>query len=189
MELPNANGETARELFTKEHKALAEAGEKWMKDTSNSCMIVSTLIATFVFAAAFTVPGSTNSDGTPNFLWTKSFMVFAVSDALSLFSSITSLLMFLSILTSRFAEEDFLKSLPKKLILGLACLFFAIATMMAAFGATLYIMLSKRLKWISAPITLFTCFPVAIFVLQQLPLFIGMFRSIFGFNFRRQSFW
>ncbi|CAB4318519.1 unnamed protein product [Prunus armeniaca] len=42
----NKKGETARELFTKEHKELAERGEKWLKDTSNSCMLVATLIAT-----------------------------------------------------------------------------------------------------------------------------------------------
>ncbi|EXB38947.1 Transient receptor potential cation channel subfamily A member 1 [Morus notabilis] len=123
------DGKTVRELFTIEHKELAEAGEKWMKDTSNSCMIVSTLIATFVFAAAFTVPGGLDGEGIPNFLWTNAFMVFAISDAASLFSSLTSLLMFLSILKARFAEEDFLMSLPRKLVVGLSSLFFAIATL------------------------------------------------------------
>ncbi|BBH08215.1 Ankyrin repeat family protein [Prunus dulcis] len=109
-EYPNTNLETARELFTKEHKQLAESGEKWLKDTSNSCMLVATLVATVVFAAAFTAPGGNNDDGDPNFLDKKTimFMVFAVSDAISLFASLTSLLMFLSILTARYAEEDFL---------------------------------------------------------------------------------
>ncbi|KAL5572358.1 hypothetical protein UlMin_021955 [Ulmus minor] len=180
----------AREIFTKEHKALAEAGEKWMKDTSNSCMIVSTLIATFVFAAAFTVPGGNDDDGNPIFLWTKSFLVFAIADALALFSSITSLLMFFSILTARYAEEDFLKRLPKKLIFGLAALFFSIATMMMAFVATLYIVLSKRLNWVFIPIILLASLPVTIFALLQFPLFIRMFRSTFGISiFSPQSPW
>ncbi|XP_021804961.1 uncharacterized protein LOC110749210 isoform X3 [Prunus avium] len=56
-EYPNKSLETARELFTKEHKQLAESGEKWLKDTSNSCMLVAALVATVVFAAAFTAPG------------------------------------------------------------------------------------------------------------------------------------
>ena len=30
--LPNAEGLTAKDLFTKEHKELAAVGEKWMKD-------------------------------------------------------------------------------------------------------------------------------------------------------------
>ncbi|WMV15307.1 hypothetical protein MTR67_008692 [Solanum verrucosum] len=45
------DGKTPRELFTEEHKALLKDGEKWMKDTANSCMIAATLIATMVFAA------------------------------------------------------------------------------------------------------------------------------------------
>ncbi|GMN27980.1 hypothetical protein TIFTF001_047880 [Ficus carica] len=49
-----------------------------MKDTSNSGMIVATLIAT----AGFTVPGGNNSDtGVPIFLRTNAFLVFAISDA------------------------------------------------------------------------------------------------------------
>ncbi|XP_024018929.1 uncharacterized protein LOC21402697 isoform X2 [Morus notabilis] len=181
VENTNEENLTAWELFKREHKQLAEAGEKWMKDTSDSCMIVSTLITTVVFAAAFTVPGGNDSnDGVPIFLWSKAFLVFAVSDALALFSSLTSLLMFLSILTARYAEEDFLKSLPERLIIGLASLFFAIATMMIAFAATLFIVLSKRLQWVFGPIILLSFFPVSIFGLLKLPLFIQMIQSTYG---------
>ncbi|XP_034226291.1 ankyrin repeat-containing protein NPR4-like isoform X2 [Prunus dulcis] len=178
----NKKGETARELFTKEHKELAERGEKWLKDTSNSCMLVATLIATVVFAAAFTVPGGNDNDGAPNLLQKNSstFMVFVVSDAIALFASLTSLLMFLSILTARYAEEDFLQSLPRRLIIGLASLFFAIASMMVAFGATIELVLNNRFNWVSITITsLATCL-VILFAMLQLPLFIQMVRSTFG---------
>ncbi|PWA85373.1 ankyrin repeat-containing domain, PGG domain protein [Artemisia annua] len=50
------------ELFTKEHKELVTQGEIWMKGTANQCMVVAALIATIVFAAAFTVPGGYNQD-------------------------------------------------------------------------------------------------------------------------------
>ncbi|PWA71723.1 ankyrin repeat-containing domain, PGG domain protein [Artemisia annua] len=53
---------TPHELFTKEHKELVTQGEKWMKGTANQCMVVAALIATIVFAAAFTVPGGYNQD-------------------------------------------------------------------------------------------------------------------------------
>ncbi|KAF2309995.1 hypothetical protein GH714_006101 [Hevea brasiliensis] len=53
----NVDGKTPRDVFMKEHKELREAAEKWMINTANSCMLVATLIATVVFAAAFTVPG------------------------------------------------------------------------------------------------------------------------------------
>ncbi|KAJ7955979.1 Ankyrin repeat-containing protein [Quillaja saponaria] len=190
-EVKNKNGKTAWELFKEEHKDLLERGEKWMKDTSNSCMLVATLIATVVFAAAFTVPGGNNSDkGIPIFLNDNAFMVFAISDALALFSSITSLWMFLSILTASYAEEDFLKRLPQRLILGLAFLFFAIATTMIAFGATLSIVLRDRFQWVYIPITLLASLPVTLFAMLQLPLFIQMIRSTYGTSiYHPQSLW
>ncbi|KAK9217387.1 hypothetical protein WN943_006014 [Citrus x changshan-huyou] len=39
-----------------------------MKDTSNPCMVVTALIATIMFAAAYTVPGGNNESGIPIFL-------------------------------------------------------------------------------------------------------------------------
>ncbi|KAJ7974903.1 Ankyrin repeat-containing protein [Quillaja saponaria] len=69
-----------------------------------------------MFAAAFTVPGGHEDSGYLVFLNRKLFMLFMISDAMSLFSSSTSVLVFLGILTSRYAEDDFLESLPKKLI-------------------------------------------------------------------------
>ncbi|KAF8403426.1 hypothetical protein HHK36_011530 [Tetracentron sinense] len=180
-ESKNKDGKTARVIFTEEHKDLVEKGQKWMKATSSSCMVVATLIATVMFAAAFTVPGGNQNDrGIPIFLNANSFLIFAISDALSLFSSLTSVLMFLSILTSRYAEEDFLYSLPKKLIIGLASLFISIATMMIAFSATLSIVLSKRLSWVFIPISLLACIPVTLFASLQFPLLVEIVRSTYG---------
>ncbi|OVA16338.1 Ankyrin repeat [Macleaya cordata] len=185
-ELENENRETPRDVFTKEHKELLEKGEKWMKDTAQSCMVVATLIATVVFAAAFTVPGGNFSDsnnpdnGTPIFLHRNSFMWFVISDALGLFSSTTSVLMFLSILTSRYAEEDFLKSLPKRLMIGLATLFISIAAMMIAFTAALDIVLSRRLGWVSFPVAAIACLPVTLFALLQFPLLVEIVLSTYG---------
>lgn len=64
------------------------------------------------------------------------FVIFAVSDAVSLFTSSTSLLMFLSILTSRYAEEDFLHALPKRLRVRFFTLFLSILFMMVVDGNT-----------------------------------------------------
>ncbi|KAI3916499.1 hypothetical protein MKW92_007570 [Papaver armeniacum] len=162
----NNNGDTARNIFTEEHKKLKESGEKWLKDTSGSCMVVAALIATVAFASAFTVPGGNISDsnssknGIPVFLKENSFMVFAVADAMALFSSITSVLMFLAIYTSRYAEIDFLKSLPNKLIIGLVTLFISMASVLIAFGASLFIVLGERFTWALIPIVVFSCVPM-----------------------------
>ena len=63
----NMDGKTAQDIFTEQHKDLLENSEKWMKDTSNSCMVVTALIATTMFAAAYTVPGGNNESGIPIF--------------------------------------------------------------------------------------------------------------------------
>ncbi|KAM1075848.1 hypothetical protein PS2_023178 [Malus domestica] len=173
-------GLNAARFFTEEHKELHEKGEKWMKDTASSYIIVSALIITIMFAAAFTVPGGNNQEtGLPIFLNEKLFMVFVVSDAISLFSSVTSALMFLSILTSRYAEDDFLKSLPTKMIIGLSTLFISVATVMVAFSSAIFLMLRDKSS-ISTPIIFLAGVPIILFVWMQFPLLREIFVSTYG---------
>ncbi|KAI5340549.1 hypothetical protein L3X38_019823 [Prunus dulcis] len=171
---------TARELFTKNHKKLVKEGEESMKGTATSCTVVGALIVTIMFAVAFTVPGGNNQDtGFPIFLRKKFFRVFLISDSISLFSSTTSVMIFLGILTSRYAEDDFLWSLPTKMLLGLFTLFLSIAAMMVAFSSTLFIMLEGE-SWISIPIILLASVPISSFVWMQFPLFLDIFMSTYG---------
>lgn len=179
-EMRNLQQKTPRALFTESHRKLVEEGEKWMKDTAESCTVVAALIATIMFSAIFTVPGGYDQYGEPLYLYQTLFMVFIVSDAMSLFASTSSLLMFLGILTSRYREEDFLKSLPTKLIIGLSSLFFSIATMMITFGVTLVIFLHKRIHWVSFPIILLASLPVTLFALLQFPILVEIFLSTYG---------
>ncbi|KAH1232050.1 Ankyrin-1 [Glycine max] len=154
IERPNHEGIVPRELFTEKHKELLKKGESWMKRTASSCMVVSTLIATGVFSAAFSVPGGTKDDsGSPNYLKKHLFTVFAISDALALTLSTASTLIFLSILISRYAEEDFLRSLPFKLIFGLVSLFLSIVSMMGAFSSAFFITYYHAKTWV-VPITI-----------------------------------
>ncbi|KAG6390684.1 hypothetical protein SASPL_148423 [Salvia splendens] len=153
-------------IFTREHRQLKIEGEKWMKDTTNSCTITAALIATVVFAAAIIVPGGNQSEsGYPMLYKSSAFTVFAISDAVSLFTSTTSLLMFLSILTSRYAEQDFLYALPKRLCIDLLTLFLSILFMMVAFSSTLYLVFGQKKAWILLPVDALTCFPISSFVL------------------------
>ncbi|XP_031269052.1 protein ACCELERATED CELL DEATH 6-like [Pistacia vera] len=181
QEQRNKSNKTPRQVFIESHKNLVREGEKWMKETASSYTVVAALIISVVFAAAFTVPGGNDCDkGTPIFLHKPSFIVFVISDSLALFTSTASLLMFMAILTSRYAEEEFLESLPKKLIIGLVTLFFSIASMMVAFGATIYIFLSHPWKWAIIPISLLGCLPVSLFALLQCPLLVEMISSTYG---------
>ncbi|XP_041008274.1 ankyrin repeat-containing protein ITN1-like isoform X3 [Juglans microcarpa x Juglans regia] len=178
-EVVNNDDMTPRELFTKNHKDLMKEGETWMKDTSTSCTVVAALIITIMFAAAFTVPGGNNDNGLPIFFNKKLFRLFIIADSLSLFSSASSVLMFMGILTSRYAEEDFFKSLPTKMIIGLSTLFFSIATMMIAFSTGLLLMLGEE-SWMVIPVISLASIPVTLFVLMQFPLLVDMYISTYG---------
>ncbi|KAM0007196.1 putative ankyrin repeat-containing domain, PGG domain, ankyrin repeat-containing domain superfamily [Helianthus debilis subsp. tardiflorus] len=180
----NADGETPRDLFTKKHADLVTKGENWMKDTASQCMVVATLIATIAFAAAFTLPGGYNQNtGIPFFRKEPALIIFVISDAVSLISSSTSVLIFLSILTSRYAEHDFLTSLPNKLMTGLATLFLSIVTMMVAFSASFFVLYNKKLQWVPITITSLAGMPVIIFAILQFRLLGDVFDSTYRSRF------
>ncbi|KAD4586504.1 hypothetical protein E3N88_24105 [Mikania micrantha] len=185
-ERKNKDGLTPQELFTEEHKDLVTQGEKWMKGTASLCMVVAALIATIVFAVAFVVPGgySQNSnnqtDGIPIFHSEVAFKIFLVADAISLFTSTASILMFLSILTSRYAERDFLQSLPKKLMLGVTTLFLSIAAMTIAFSVSFYVLYKHDLIWMPIIISVFAMLPIILFAWLQYPLLVDVFRSTYA---------
>ncbi|KAJ0588104.1 putative PGG domain-containing protein [Helianthus annuus] len=146
-------------------------------------MIVGTLIAAVMFTTAFTMPGGNEAQsGLPIMLNTdrNTFMIFMISNGLSLFALSTSVLMFLGILTARYAEDDFLVSLPTKLIFGIACLFVSIVTMMISFAAAMYLMLHKTLSWVSIPLIILSTLPVVLFSTLQFPLLIEMVIRTYG---------
>nr|KAJ0196002.1 hypothetical protein LSAT_V11C700361950 [Lactuca sativa] len=177
--------ETPDMVFTREHENLLKEGEKWMKTTSESCSITAVLITTIVFAAAITVPGgSSETTGAPLFRKDVGFTIFAISDAISLFASTTALLVFLSILTARFAENDFLVSLPRRLLIGICALLISTTAMMVAFSATLFLVFSDQKPWMLGPICGLAFIPIFTFVTLQFPLIADLFRSthlpIFG---------
>ncbi|BAT80173.1 uncharacterized protein HKW66_Vig0089860 [Vigna angularis] len=171
IELPNNEDIIPQDLFTNRHEDLLKKGESWMKRTASSCMVVSTLIATGVFSAAFSVPGGTKDDtGSPNYLKKPLFTVFAFSDALALISSSTSTLIFLSILISRYAEQDFLSSLPFKLISGLVTLFVSIISMMVAFSSAFFITYYHGSKGVPFSIAVLAFLPICLFICLQFRL-------------------
>ncbi|KAD4179804.1 hypothetical protein E3N88_28395 [Mikania micrantha] len=144
--------ETPEMMFTREHEYLVKEGEKWIKAVAESCSITAALIITIVFAAAITVPGGSSQNGVPVFTNETAFLIFALSDAISLFSSVTALLVFLSILTTRFAEKDYLVRLPIRLIIGLCTLLVSTTAMIVAFSATLFLVFCHQKLWMIAPI-------------------------------------
>uniref|UniRef100_A0A7N0SWN9 PGG domain-containing protein n=1 Tax=Kalanchoe fedtschenkoi TaxID=63787 RepID=A0A7N0SWN9_KALFE len=163
----NKAGKTPRMVFSEAHKELVDKGGLWIRNTASACSIVASLIITTMFSAAIKFSYGANQS--------RPFLVFAGADAVGLFSSSTAVFMFLGILTSRCSEEDFLESLPRRLIIGLMTLFISIVAMMEAFGATLHILLFDIVGWVVIiPIAIVACLPIAFFIKMQFPLIVDM---------------
>ncbi|KAI5438154.1 hypothetical protein KIW84_024047 [Lathyrus oleraceus] len=177
-EAKNGDGKKPYEILAESHEELVKDGEKWAKETATSFTIVGTLITTIMFAAAFTVPGGNNGNGLPNFLHDKRFITFLIADAFSLFTSTTSVLIFIGILTSRYAERDFLRTLPGKLWFGLLFLVLSVCSMIVAFCAAIDMILKgyKITRWlIIVPTMSLGSLPITFLVLSQLPLMYQIF--------------
>ena len=146
-----------------------------MKKIANSGTVVGVLIVTIMFAAAITVPsGNKQESGLPMFLNVKVFMLFIISDALSLLFASISLLMFLSFTSSSYKAKDFLQSLPKKMMIGISSLIISIATMMITFFASLFII--PKGKSMIIPVIGLARVLVALFAWMQLRLLIEMIK-------------
>ncbi|XP_071727372.1 ankyrin repeat-containing protein NPR4-like [Rutidosis leptorrhynchoides] len=183
--LRNKDGHTPYELFSKNNQVLISQSLEWMKD----CMVVATLIVTVAFAVAFTVPGGYNQDqGRPIYIHDPMFLIFVFADAISLFASSTSLLVFLSLLTSRHGPCDYMYSLPRKLMTGLVTLFISVVAMVT-FSASFFVLYRNGLQWVPILIDVLAAIPVIIFAALQGPLYVDMFRSLYDsrylFNPRR----
>ncbi|KAJ0017388.1 hypothetical protein Pint_11981 [Pistacia integerrima] len=184
----NCIGETPAMIFTKAHRELVKEGRDWMKVVANSCSVAAALIATIVFAAAITVPGDYNDAGIPNFYKQIAFTTFSVSDAVSFFSSIAAIIMFLSILTARYAEDDFLYVLPKRLIWGLVMLFLSLTSLMVAFCATVFLVFcDRKAYWILAPMFVSALVPLYLFTSSEFPLVWDLMVSTYGSGIIRKE--
>eukprot|EP00258_Populus_trichocarpa_P020743 XP_024436762.1 uncharacterized protein LOC18102831 isoform X3 [Populus trichocarpa] len=178
--LLNKDGMTARESFEIAHEKQLKKAQKWIKETSQSCSTVAALVATVVFAAAYTVPGGSDEKGKPIFINSPYFLIFTVSDVVSLASSLTSLVVFLSLLTSPFELQEFHISLPRKLIVGFSFLFFSVLTTMLSFGATILILIQTERRLTTLLLSIASFLPVLIFGILQFRLYVSFMGSTFN---------
>ncbi|KAH6820862.1 hypothetical protein C2S53_020382 [Perilla frutescens var. hirtella] len=134
LEMRNKEGFTPRELFAKRHKRLLEESRTWIRNTADSCMLISTLIFSVVFASAFAVPGGYNQDtGIPVLYRTNWFTCFVIFEALAMFSSALCIVCFLRIMMLGYGVSSFVSHLPNWLVWGLNSLTFSIFSAISAF--------------------------------------------------------
>ncbi|KAK9945241.1 hypothetical protein M0R45_010766 [Rubus argutus] len=176
----NKKNETAREIFSSTHTDLVKDGGQWLTNTSQSCSVVAALIATVAFATASSVPGGIKEkSGKPTLENQPAFDIFAIASLVALCFSVTSMVMFLAILTSRNQEKDFGKDLPRKLLFGLTTLFMSISSMLVSFCAGHFFVLKDKLKYAAFPVYAITCLPVTFFAIAQFPLYVDLVRANF----------
>nr|DAD22446.1 TPA_asm: hypothetical protein HUJ06_023909 [Nelumbo nucifera] len=184
----NMDNKTPRMLFNDSHKELFKEGEEWMKQTAEACMVVATLVASVMLSATLALPGATKSDsGISIFIDRYNFNTFVMTNLISLLFSSSSLIAFLSIYITRFAEQDFLVILPWILCIGLLFLYISIASMIANFMSTILMVLRHEMKWVMIPPACLAILPIAILSMRQLPALFQMMLSTYSLGIFTQQ--
>ena len=177
---PNNIGLTPKDVFKDSHKHLVEKGGQWLNRTAKSCSLVATLITTVAFTTTASVPGGINeSSGRPNQEQHPGLIIFGVSSLIALAFSVTSVITFLVILTSRCQQKDFRRDLPRKLLLGLTSLFISLGAMLVCFCAAHFFPLKDKLKHAAFPLYAVACVPVIFFAIMQFPFYFDLIVATF----------
>ncbi|XP_047956958.1 uncharacterized protein LOC125202580 [Salvia hispanica] len=145
-EMRNNDGHKPIDLFWKEHEELLSKGHVYMKSTAESCMIISTIVLSLVFAAAFAPPGGFDQGtGIPILLkkkWSAAFIIFQV---LALSSSTLSIIGFWSIISSNYKQEQFFL-LPLTLRLSMCALLLSVLFVISAFLSAFFLVFVQERK-------------------------------------------
>ncbi|XP_028758433.1 uncharacterized protein LOC114717461 [Neltuma alba] len=178
--LKNREGKTPEEVFFTYHKDLVEKSDEWLSRTSESCSVVAALVAGVAYATSTTVPGGNDDKtGKPTLERRPGFDIFAISALMALCFSVTALILFLSILTSRKQPADFMKKLPLKLFSALSSLFLSIISMFISFcAAHSFVLEDKSKNSVALILYCIVCLPIS-FTIIEFPLYMDLFRGIF----------
>ncbi|KAG5543379.1 hypothetical protein RHGRI_016194 [Rhododendron griersonianum] len=136
--LRNSDGETAKEVFEKEHSEIREKAEKTVKDMNNGLMLIVALIGTVNYAALFTPPGGYRqsekdpSYGLPVFL-TDDMRMYYLHISCGLFAAFVAFANMFSIQSCPFRCNDFYLDLPLRLLV--AMIFFMLSVVFTSLAS------------------------------------------------------
>ncbi|XVE87719.1 hypothetical protein DITRI_Ditri19aG0010400 [Diplodiscus trichospermus] len=165
----NKENKTADKLFEDRHSEQLQTAQEWVKNTCQSCSTVAVLVAGVVFAAAYSAPGGFDK-GQPVFQDKPLYSLFTVMDVAGLTSSLTSVVIFLSILTYSLEFKDFLGRIPLNLTIGFIFLLFSLGSTMLTFTATILLLVQMKLRTQSLTYAA-ALLPICVFALIQFPLY------------------
>ncbi|OMP08203.1 hypothetical protein COLO4_06680 [Corchorus olitorius] len=134
--------------------------------------VMATLIATFTFTAAFTIPGGFKNEnpdeGMATLISKPAFQAFVITDTIAMTSSMTAaVIVFWS--SSRRNSDSFIDTLP----FAIALTWIALVAMALAFVTGLFVVLSNKL-WLGIVVCVIGCAAPAIVYIFA-PLFLLVF--------------
>jgi len=132
----NESEKTAQELFTENHKEMVKDAKSQLVEIGKTC---SSLVAAVVFASSFSIPGDKDENHNPVFYHKTAFQVFSHAYVIGLSCASTALVLFLSLLTSPYREQDFRRSLPTKYFFANMSFFLALVALLVAFSCNIYL--------------------------------------------------
>ncbi|MBA0826860.1 hypothetical protein Goarm_011675 [Gossypium armourianum] len=167
-----------------EVEKVGEIGGKKSREMAQIISVMATLIATFTFTAAFTIPGGFISDGPDEgmaiLIKKSAFKAFVITDTIAMTSSMTAAVMvFWS--SSHRSSESFMDSLP--FAIGLTWI--ALVAMALAFVTGLFVVLSKNL-WLGIVVCVIGCAAPAMLYIFA-PLFLLVFDRLSSARARRRN--
>ncbi|GKV40269.1 hypothetical protein SLEP1_g47936 [Rubroshorea leprosula] len=187
----NKQNLTAKQLLEDQYKEQLKEAQDWVKNTCQSCSTVVVLVATVLFAAAFSVPGGfigyddakdgkvNATAGTAVLANEPLYSCFTVMDVAGLASSLTSVVLFLSVLTSSLELEDFHYQITSKLSAGFLFLSFAIAATVFCFTTAVILTFHLDKAWTTGLTYAAAFLPVIVYAIVQFGLYFAYLKSAF----------
>ncbi|XVF13490.1 hypothetical protein REPUB_Repub08aG0212200 [Reevesia pubescens] len=167
-----------------EVEKVVERGGKKSREMAQIISVMATLIATFTFTAAFTIPGGFINEGPDEgmaiLIKRSAFKAFVIADTIAMTSSMTAaVVVFWS--SSRRNSESFMDTLP--FAIGLTWI--ALVAMALAFVTGLFVVLSKT-PWLGIVVCVIGCAAPAILYIFA-PLFLLVFDRLSYTRARRHN--
>ncbi|KAL0923449.1 hypothetical protein M5K25_007506 [Dendrobium thyrsiflorum] len=181
----NAEEMTAQECFSENHKNMAKKGKEQLTQLGQTC---ASLVAAFVFASSFSIPGSANGSGGGGNIYGKAaFNVFKNAFVFGLSCAATALVLFLSLVTSSYREHEFRRSIPTKLFFAVLSFILALISLLVAFACNIFLQIYSGRSIGAKELIPFVC---ELTVFPAFVLFVLLYRgSSFGIISLVQQVW
>jgi Domain of unknown function len=158
---------------------------KWIDRTSKNLIVVSVLIATIAFSAAFNVPGSYNDDGVATLRKTVHYHIFLILDTIAMSASVaaTVLLLVAKVVNKRGSWHSFSTAL--------FFLWISLFAMVLAFAVAITVVLGtgKSATRFFVPFISTSCFSSAVIIvyIYVSPAKLGTMRKFISYTKKKSQ--